>query len=163
MRANTDRVAGEGLFRAALLLKGLDGAVELLAAVALVVATPDVLEGFVRLVLDYHLLGGPHSDLARRFAAGEEQFSGSGRTFAVVYLALHGVVKCGLVVAMARRIRPAYPVAAVVLGVFVVYELYRATRTGSVLLPAFAALDVLIIVLIIREYLRLRRGEVASG
>jgi uncharacterized membrane protein len=49
----------------------------------------------------------------------------------------------------------------VVLGLFVVYELYRATRTGSVLLPAFAALDLLIIALIIREYLRLRRGAVA--
>jgi uncharacterized membrane protein len=159
--ASTDRAAGEGLFRVALLLKGLDGAVELLAAMALAVVTPDVLDGFVRLVLDHHLLGGPHSDLATRFAAGEEQVLGSGRTFAVVYLALHGVVKCGLVVAMARRIRPAYPVAAVVLGLLVIYELYRATRTGSVLLPAFAALDLFIIALIIREYLRLRRGAVA--
>jgi uncharacterized membrane protein len=159
--ASTDRAAGDGLFRAALLLKGRDGAVELLAAVALAAATPDLLEGVVRVVLDHHLLGGPHSDLAMRFAAGEEQFLGSGRTFAVVYLALHGVVKCGLVLAMAQRVRPAYPVAAVVLGLFVVYELYRATRTGSVLLPAFAALDLLIIALIIREYLRLRRGAVA--
>ena len=162
MRANTERSAGEGLFRAALLLKGLDGAVELLAAVALLVATPAVLEGFVRVVLDHHLLGGPHSDLAMRFAAGGEQLAGRGRTFAVVYLALHGLIKCGLVVAMARRVRPAYPVAAVVLGLFVVYELYRATRTGSVLLPAFAALDVVIIGLIVREYLRLRRGETAG-
>lgn len=161
MGTSTERAAGEGLFRAALLLKGLDGAVELLAAAALLVATPDLLEGIVRVVLDHHLLGGPHSELAARFAAGEEEFVGSGRTFAVVYLALHGVVKCGLVVAMARRVRPAYPVAAAVLGLFVVYEVYRAIRTGSVLLPVFAALDLLIIALIVREYVRLRRGEVA--
>jgi uncharacterized membrane protein len=162
MGADTERAAGEGLFRAALLLKGLDGGVELLAAVALAVATPALLEGLVRVVLDHHLLGGPQSDLAVRFAAGEERFVGAGRTFVVVYLALHGLVKCALVIAMARRVRPAYPVAAVVLGLFVIYELYRATRTGSVLLPAFAALDVLIIVLIIREYRRMRRGYAAG-
>jgi len=65
-------------------------------------------------------------------------------------------VKLALVVAMLRKIRPAYPVAAVVLGAFVVYEVYRATQTGSVLLLFLAALDVAIIVLIIREYQALR-------
>ena len=39
-----------------------------------------------------------------------------------------------------------------VLGLFVAYEIHRATQTGSVLLPFLAALDVAIIVLVIREY-----------
>lgn len=38
------------------------------------------------------------------------------------------------------------------LGLFVLYEIYRVTQTGSVLLPFLAALDVAIIVLVIREY-----------
>ncbi len=42
------------------------------------------------------------------------------------------------------------------LGAFVVYEVYRATRTGSVLLPVLAALDIAIIVVIVREYRLLR-------
>ena len=151
--------AEERLFRAALLVKGLDGAVELLVALALALGPVAVLDGLVRVVLEHHLLGGPQSVLAERFAAGEEQLTGAGRTFAVVYLALHGIVKCGLVIAMARRIRPAYPVAAVVLGLFVVYEFYRATQTGSVLLPVLGALDLLIIVLIVREYRRLGPGQ----
>ena len=72
------------------------------------------------------------------------------------------MIKCGLVVAMARRVRPAYPVAVVVLGIFVCYELVRAVRTGSVLLPVFAAIDVLIIMLIVREYRRLGRPAALS-
>jgi len=48
------------------------------------------------------------------------------------------------------------PVAVVVLGLFVVYEIYRATQTGSVLLPVLAAVDVAIIVMIVREYRLLR-------
>ena len=77
----------------------------------------------------------------------------------MVYLALHGVVKLALVAALLRRWRPAYPVAVLVLGVFVGYELYRATRTGSLLLPFLAALDVAIIWLIVREYRLLRASR----
>jgi uncharacterized membrane protein len=156
------RTSGEGLFRAALLLKGFDGAVELLVAVVLAVGASTLVDGLVTAVLDHHLLGGPNGELATRFAAGAERLAGADRTFAVVYLALHGVIKCGLVVAMARRVRPAYPVAVVVLGIFVCYELVRAVRTGSVLLPVFAAIDVLIIVLIVREYRRLGRPAALS-
>ena len=47
--------------------------------------------------------------------------------------------------------------AVVVLGAFVVYEIYRATQTGSVLLPSLAVLDILVIALVIREYRALRR------
>jgi uncharacterized membrane protein len=157
--ATTGASAGENLFRTALLIKGCDGAVELLVALALAVGTPAEMDRLVRMVLDHHLLGGPHSVLAERFAAGAEQLTGAGRTFAVVYLLLHGVVKCGLVVALARRVRPAYPVAAAVLGLFVAYELYRAVRTGSLLLPALAALDLLVIALVLREYRRLPARE----
>ena len=157
MGTRTGRATSEGLFRAALLVKGVDGAVELLVAVVLLVGTPALFEAVVQAVLDHHLLGGPHSELATRFAAGEARLAGADRTFAVVYLGLHGLIKCGLVVAMALRVRPAYPVAVVALSVFVGYELVRAVRTGSVLLPMFAAVDVLIIVLIVREYRRLGR------
>ena len=90
-----------------------------------------------------------HGKILTRFTA---EFASGNRTFAVVYLGLHGIVKLLLVVALLRKIRPMYPVAVVVLGLFVVYEIYRATRTGSVLLPFLAALDVAIIALVIREY-----------
>jgi uncharacterized membrane protein len=66
-------------------------------------------------------------------------------------------VKLALVAALLRRWLPAYPIAVVLLGTFVVYELYRATRTGSVLLPLLAVLDIAIIAVIMREYRLLRR------
>ena len=60
-------------------------------------------------------------------------------------------------ISLLRKWLPAYPVAIAVLGVFVVYELYRATRTGSILLPVLAVVDIVIIVAIVREYRLLRR------
>ena len=143
------------LLRAALLLKGLDGAVELLAGVALALVGPRELGELTRRVVAHHLLGSPRGALAERITAGEAALSGGDRTFAVAYLTLHGLLKLGLVVALLRELRPAYPVAIGVLAVFVGYEAYRAARTGSGALWAAAALDLVLAVLVVREYRRL--------
>jgi uncharacterized membrane protein len=95
--------------------------------------------------------------LARHFVAGTAEFAAGNRTFAVSYLGLHGVVKLVLVAALMRRWPPAFPITVVVLGAFVVYEVYKVTRTGSMLLPFLAVLDIAIIVVIVREYRLLRR------
>ncbi len=147
----------EQLFKAALLVKGVDGAAELIGAVALLVVSGATVQRLVADVLSRDLLGPPDGSLARHFVAGTAEFASGHRTFAVVYLGLHGVVKLALVVALLRRWLPAYPIAVVLLGTFVVYELYRATRTGSVLLPLLAVLDIAIIAVILREYRLLRR------
>jgi uncharacterized membrane protein len=111
-------------------------------------------------VLARDLLGRPDGFLARHLVAGTAEFASGNRTFVVLYLGLHGVVKIALVVALLRHWLPAYPVAVAVLAAFVAYEIYRAVHTGSVLLPFLAALDVVVIVLIIREYRLLRRRRV---
>ena len=144
------------LFRLAMGVKAADGAVELVGALALLAVPGAALHSLVNTILSRDLLGPPDGSLARHFEAGTAEFVSGNRMFAVVYLGLHGVVKLALVVALLRHWRPAYPVAAGVLGAFVVYELYRATQTGSVLLPILAALDIAIIVMIVREYRLLR-------
>ena len=142
----------ERLFRAALLVKGLDGAAELVAAVALLLVPAATVQRLVAEVVSRDLLGPPGGFLTRHLVAGTAEFASGDRTFVLVYLGLHGVVKLALVWALLRKWRPAYPVAAAVLAVFVGYELIRALHTGSVVLPFLAALDIVIIVLILREY-----------
>jgi uncharacterized membrane protein len=142
----------ERWFRAALLLKGVDGAAELVGALALLLVPAAAVHRLVAEVVSRDLLGPPDGFLTRHLVAGTAEFASGSRTFVLVYLGLHGVVKLALVWALLRKWRPAYPVAAVVLGVFVGYELLRAVRTGSVVLPFLAALDVVVIVLVLREY-----------
>ena len=147
------------LFKVAMLVKGVDGAAELIIAAFLQLVSTATVHSLVADVLARDLLGPPDGRLARRLVTATDAFATGDRTFAVVYLGLHGVVKLALVLALLRRWVPAYPVAVVVLGVFVVYEVYRATRTGSVLLPALAALDIAIIAVVVREYRLLRRNR----
>jgi uncharacterized membrane protein len=152
----------ERLFRIAMFVKGLDGAVELIGAIALLLVPAALVNQLVADVISRDLVGAPDGFLARHLVAGTAEFASGNRTFVILYLGLHGVVKLALVVALLRRWMPAYPVAAVVLSVFVAYELYRAVRTGSVVLPVLAAVDILIIIMVVREYLLLRR-EVRTG
>jgi uncharacterized membrane protein len=147
----------EWLFRLAMFVKGLDGAVELIGAIVLLLVPATLVNHLVADVVSRDLVGSPDGFLARHLVAGTAEFASGNRTFVILYLGLHGVVKLALVVALLRRWMPAYPVAAVVLSVFVAYELYRAVRTGSVVLPLLAAVDILIIVMVVREYLLLRR------
>lgn len=153
------------LFRVAMLVKGIDGAAELIAAMVLLLVSTATVHRLVADVLARDLLGSAGGLLARHVATITDGFATGNRTFAVVYLALHGVVKLTLVVALLRRWLPAYPVAIVVLGAFVVFELFRAIRTGSILLPVLAALDIAIIVVIVREYrlLRMDRPQVKGA
>jgi uncharacterized membrane protein len=153
----------ERLFRIAMVVKGVDGAVELIGAITLLLISGGTVQTLINDVISRDLLGPPDGSLARHFVSGTAEFASGDRTFAVVYLGLHGIVKLALVVAMLRKVRPAYPVAVVVLGLFVIYEIFRATRTGSVLLPFLAALDVAIIVLIIREYRQLPQDVDGAG
>jgi uncharacterized membrane protein len=152
----------ERLFRLAMFVKGLDGAVELIGAIVLLLVPATLVNHLVADVISRDLVGSPDGFLARHLVAGTAEFASGNRTFVILYLGLHGVVKLALVVALLRRWMPAYPVAAVVLSVFVAYELYRAVHTGSVVLPVLAAVDILIIIMVIREYLLLRR-EVRTG
>ncbi|NMH99534.1 DUF2127 domain-containing protein [Pseudonocardia acidicola] len=147
----------ERLFKIALLIKGIDGAAELVGAVALLLISGATVQRLINAVISRDLLGPPDGSLTRHFVAGTAEFASGHRTFAVLYLGLHGLIKLALVWALLRKVMPAYPVAVVVLGVFVAYEIYRATQTHSVLLPFLAAIDIAIIVLIIREYRLLRR------
>jgi uncharacterized membrane protein len=88
--------------------------------------------------------------VARHLSLGTEHF-------AAWYLLIHGVIKILLVVALLRAMLPAYPIAVIVFGAFIVYQLYRFTFTHSPGLIALSAFDGIVIWLIWFEYRALRQ------
>jgi len=57
-----------------------------------------------------------------------------------------------LVIGLLRNKLWAYPASLVVMGLFIIYQLYRFSYTGSFGLIAITALDVVVMVLIWHEY-----------
>jgi uncharacterized membrane protein len=158
--AHKDSVT-DRLFYAAIAIKGIDGGLQLIGGLLLAIIPPTVITGLANDIVTRDLLGDPNGTLASHLETAATHFAnGSGtRWFAIIYLLAHGVLKLGLVWALVKRVLPAFPIAVVVLTGFVVYEIWRAAHTHSIALPIFAALDVVIIALIIREYQKLRKSR----
>jgi uncharacterized membrane protein len=157
----TDRT--ERMFKVAITIKGIDGGLQFLGALLLMVIPPTLITGIANAIITRDLLGDPHGTLSTHLATAADHFAnGSSRWFAILYLLAHGVIKLALVWALVKRVMVAFPIAVLVLAAFVVYELWRATQTHSIALPIFAAIDIVIIALVIREYLKLRKERATA-
>ena len=75
---------------------------------------------------------------------------------AAIYLFGHGVIKLWIIIGLLRKKLWYYPVAMIVFGLFIVYQLYRYTFTHSFLLLLITALDFIVIGLTWHEYRHLR-------
>lgn len=144
-------------FQAAILIKGLDGALEILGGALLLVLPAHALIHLVDRLTARELSEDPNSWFAGTLKTSVEHFAGGTQHFAALYLFAHGVVKVFLVAALWRQKRWAFPVAIAFQAVFVAYEVYRFTHTHSISLLAFASLDALVGWLIWREF-RARRA-----
>jgi uncharacterized membrane protein len=137
-----------------IIVKGIDGFLELVAG-ALLWISPSLV---------HSLLVGIQSELAetpthhvRQYIAQyvghlDTQLATAGMTFLIIFLISHGVVKLALVYALLKKIVQAYPVALVILGLFLVYQVYAFIREPSIGMALFCILDAVIIGLVWREY-----------
>ena len=84
-------------------------------------------------------------------------FSGATKNFYACYLISHGVIKLGLVVGLLKGKLWSYPASLVVLGLFIVYQLYRFSYTHGVGLIVLTVFDFFVLGLVWHEYLLVRR------
>ena len=144
-------------FDIALVLKGLDGLLELVGGVLLLVVSPATINRLAERLTQHELSQDPHDFIAHRLLRLTANLHHT-QTFGAVYLLTHGLVKLVIVVGLFRREHWAYYVAFVFLGGFVVYQVYRMTYAPSIGLALLTLFDVLIIWLTWREY-RAKRAE----
>jgi uncharacterized membrane protein len=153
----------ELLFRIAVSLKGLDGVLETAGGIALLVASPGWIAQVATVLTWDFLVAHPRSAVAHHLANSAQHLSTGSERFAAVYLLAHGFVKIGLVAALLKNQRWAYPTAMIVFGVFVVYQLHRFTITHAMLLPPLSLFDLVVIGLIWLEYRRTGRANSAGN
>jgi uncharacterized membrane protein len=146
----------ELLFRVSVLLKGLDGAFEIVGGVALLAVSPSWILSVVAFLTQDELAEDPHDLVANYLLHAAQNFSVGAERFAALYLFSHGVIKIGLVVALLKDRLWAYPVAVIVFGGFIVYQLYRFTLTHAPGLVALSLFDLIVIWLVWIEYRALK-------
>jgi uncharacterized membrane protein len=146
-------------FNIALILKGLDGLLELVGGVLLLIISPDSINRFAQYLTQHELSEDPHDFFVHHLLHLTGNLHNT-QTFGAVYLLTHGLVKIVIVVGLLRREHWAYYVAFVFLGGFVIYQVYRLTYAPSIGLALLTVFDLFIIWLTWRDFRRMRRARV---
>ncbi len=150
-------------FEMGILLKGVDGVLEVAGGILLSFLTPQKIGHVASLLTQHELSRDPNDFIAGHLALAAQGFSASARTFAVLFLLSHGLVKVGLVGALWRSQLWAYPTAMAVFAAFGAYQIYRFTLSGSTAVAILTLLDAIVIWLTWEEYGRLRKGNRPSN
>jgi uncharacterized membrane protein len=145
-------------FNVALILKGLDGLLELVGGIVLFVVSPEALNRLAQRITQHELTQDPHDFIAHHLLKLTANLHNT-QLFGALYLLTHGLVKLIIVVGLFRREHWAYYVAFIFLGGFVIYQLYRMTYAPSAGLAVLTVFDVFIIWLTWREYRRMRAAH----
>jgi len=144
------------LFKVSVIAKGVDGALEVLGGSLLFFLSPSQLHGIVRMLTQHELSEDPRDVVARYLLHSTTDLAEGVKVFAAIYLLGHGVIKLGLITGLLLRQRWAYPAAMVTFGLFLGYQLYRYSHTGSPEMLVLSAFDTAVIALTYLEYRRLR-------
>jgi uncharacterized membrane protein len=139
-------------FAVGIILKGLDGVLEVVGGALLLVVSPTTIDQLSRTLTQHELSEDPHDYLATHLLHAAGSLTGSSLQFGAAYLLLHGIVKIVLVAALLRDKIWAYPWMIAFLIVFIVYQVYRMTFAFSIGLLGLTIFDLLVVWLTYREY-----------
>ncbi len=149
-------------FEISIVLKGLDGAFEVIGGLLLLLVSPATIDRVVVAFTQHELSGDPHDFIAVHALNFAHGLSGTAVLLGGLYLLSHGVVKIVLVAALLKQQLWAYPWMVAFLGVFILYQVYRMTFAPSLGLAALTVFDIFVAWLTYREYQRHRQRRAAE-
>lgn len=141
-------------FEIGLLLKGINGILEIMGGLVLLLMNPGRLNRLIYLLTHNELSEDPQDFFANLLVKLGHGFTIDTQYFGVFYFVSHGIVKCALIFLMWKKKLWAYPLAIAFFILFIIYQLYRYTLNHSVSLIVLTISDIVIIALTAIEYRR---------
>jgi uncharacterized membrane protein len=145
------------IFLISVMLKGAHALIECIGGLVLAVVSTSAITSLVNAITQEELIEDPNDFVAAHLLSLAQNFTVSTQHFYAFYLFSHGLVKVFLVIGLLRNKLWAYPLSLVVLGLFIVYQLYRFSYTHGFGLIVLTVFDVVVMGLIWREYHLVRR------
>ena len=143
----------------AILIKGFDGAVEVVAGAVILITGPERLYEWVIRLTAPELTG--HHPAIHALQRGAARLADGPHGFVIFYLLVHGLLKLGIVLALLRGGgRWLFPLASLVLSGFVLYMSWHLAIRWSGWLLGFALFDLLTLALVLIEW---RNRALAPG
>jgi len=139
-------------FEVGIILKGLDGAVEVVGGLLLLVVPASLINSLAVSLTRGELSEDPHDLIATHLLRTAHGLTGAGLWYGALYLLSHGILKVLIVWALLRNKLWAYPWAILFLLVFIVYQTYRVALDRSLGLAALTIFDTFVAWLTYREW-----------
>ena len=149
------------LFLIGIIIKCIDGILEFIGGIALAFAKTDIIINLVQKLFQHELIQDPTDIVANYLVKTSQNLSIGILTFASIYLIIHGLIKIGLFLGLWYKKIWAYPLAGIILSLFVIYQSIRIFNTHSILLLFLTLVDIFILILLRLEYKRISNGPVA--
>src|SRR4051812_7677193 len=156
---NEDKI--RKVFQASVALKGVNALVESAIGIVLYIVSTDQIVAWAKSLTLHELTINPNDFIANHLLSLAQNFAMNSKQFYAFYLFSHGLIKVLLVIGLLRNKMWAYPVSLVVLGLFVIYQMYRFSHTLSAGLVALSVFDAFVMALIWHEW-RVRTGTAAA-
>ena len=145
-------------FEVGILLKGLNAALEIVGGLLLMLVKPDTISRLAAILTEGEFSEDPRDKVANWLLRSARDLAVSGRVFGTLFLLSHGVIKLLLITALFKKKLWAYPAAVLVFALFIAYQMYRYWLDYSVWMLILSALDIIVIILTVLEYRRLKRA-----
>jgi uncharacterized membrane protein len=142
-------------FEVGIIIKGVDGGLELIGGLLLVSLPPAAINRVVLFFVEGELKEDP-TDLVANLLVQTTRSAIEVRVPASVFLIAHGIVKLVLVGGLATNRLWSYPAAILVFAGFTIYQLYQLSQQYSMFLEVVTILDVVVVLLVIAEYRHMR-------
>ena len=140
-------------FKVGLVLKGLDGVLEVAGGTLLLFLSPHAIQHLARALTAHELAQDPHDLIARYLLHTTAHLNTAITIFGAIYLLSHGIAKIVLVALVLKDKLWAYPWLIALLLAFIAYQLYRITVVHfSAGLTALTVFDAFLVWLTWREY-----------
>lgn len=152
MKVNPTHKLLDRVFEISIVLKGLNGVLEIVGGVALLFINPDQIRAFLSAITAHAVHAHPHSPIWHWFQHLADALDTKATVFAAIYLLLHGVIKVVLVWALLKEQMWAYPWMIVALVVFIAYQCYDLVVHFTWGMVALTVFDVFIVALTVREW-----------
>ena len=140
-------------FKISLVLKGLDGILEVAGGLLLLFLSPQAIEHIARTLTAHELREDPHDFIASHVLHTASHLTTSTTLYGAIYLLIHGAGKIVLVALVLRDKLWAYPWLIGLLLAFIAYQLYQISAVHfSAGLTALTVFDAFLVWLTWREY-----------
>jgi len=149
-------------FEVGILLKGLDGLLEIAGGILLFFVQPAQLNQLAAALTQHELAEDPRDFLATHVLHSVEDLSAGSLVFAAVYLLSHGVVKIVLVWEILNNRLWAYAGLIYLTIGFMIYQIYRFTYSHAISLVLLTVFDAVIVYLTVAEYRKRRHPPVSA-